>query len=144
VLKVGAPDSDMFLGWFDSANKDRPPTQAGHFLGVHVGGPTRVGHYFHPSFTTAKGTRGQAAAGPLLTPGKVYDWALVYDPAAEGGKGAITVTLGKEPVTLVLRKGLKAQGARFDRFGLFTPAVGGQVVRIYLDDLKYTAARPAR
>ena len=74
VLKSGAPDSDMFLGWFNSANKDQSPVEAGHFLGVHVGGPTRVGHYFHPSLATAKGTRSQAAAGPVLTPGEVYDW----------------------------------------------------------------------
>lgn len=144
VLKVGAPDSDMFLGWFNSANKERPPTQAGHFLGVHVGGPTRVGHYFHPSFATAKGTHGQASAGPILTPGKVYDWSLVYDPDAENGQGTITVALGGETMTLPLKKGLKAEGARFDRFGLFTSTIGGQIVRIYLDDLKYTAARPGR
>jgi hypothetical protein len=141
VLKSGAPDSDMFLGWFNSANKDEPPTQAGHFLGVHVGGPTRVGHYFHPSLATAKGTRSQAAAGPVLTPAKVYEWSLVYDPVAGGGNGAITVTLDKESVTLPLKKGIKAEGARFDRFGLFTSNIGGQIVRIYLDDLKYTAAR---
>ena len=53
----------------------------------------------------------------------------------------MTITLDKESVTLPLKKGIKAQGASLDRFGLFTPAVGGQVVRIYLDDLKYTAAR---
>jgi len=139
VLKVGAPDSDMYLGWFNSANKEKPPTQAGHFLGVHIGGPTRIGHYFQPSFVTAKGTRGQAAAGPVLTPGTVYNWSLVYDPNAERGNGAITVTLGEESVTLALKKGIKGQGARFDRFGVFTPAIGGQIVRIYLDDLKYTA-----
>ena len=119
------------------------PFEAGHFLGVHVGGPTRVGHYFHPSLATAKGIRGQAPGGPVLEPGKVYDWSLVYDPAAEGGSGAITITLDKESVTLPLKKGIKAQGARFDRFGLFTSNIGGQIVRIYLDDLKYTAARPA-
>jgi hypothetical protein len=144
VLKSAGPDSDMFLGWFNSANKDESPTQAGNFLGVHVGGPTRVGHYFHPSFTSAKGTRGQAAAGPVLTPGKVYDWSLVYDPSAEGGLGAIRVTLGEDSVTLPLKKGLKAQGAHFDRFGLFTSNIGGQMVKIYLDDLKYTAARQGR
>jgi hypothetical protein len=142
VLEVGAPDSDMFLGWFNSADKEKPPTETGPFLGVHVGGPTRVGHYFHPSFVTAKGTRGQAAAGPVLAPRMVYDWSLVYDPNAENGDGAITVTLGKESVTLPLRKGIKAQGARFDRFGVFTSTIGGQIVRIYLDDLKYTATRP--
>jgi hypothetical protein len=143
VLMSGAPDSDMFLGWFNSASKDEPPVKAGHFLGVHVGGPTRVGHYFHPSLATAKGTTSQASAGPVLTPGKVYDWSLVYDPTAEGGNGAITVTLDRESVTLPLKKGLKAQGASFDRFGVFTSNIGGQIVRLYLDDLKYTATRPA-
>jgi hypothetical protein len=141
VLQAGAPDSDVFLGWFNSENKDKPPTEAGHFLGIHVGGPTRVGHYFRPSLTTAKGTTSRMIAGPVLTPGKVYDWSLVYDPAAEGGNGAVTVMLGEETVTLPLKKGIRAQGGSFDRFGLFTPAVGGQVVRMYLDDLNYTTAR---
>jgi hypothetical protein len=143
VLKVGAPDSDMFLGWFNSANKNQPPVAVGPFLGVHVGGPTRVGHYFHPAFATARGTRGQADKGPVLVPDRVYDWTLVYDPTANGGAGAIRVTLGEDSVTLPLKAGIKAQGGRFDRFGLFTSNIGGQLVKIYLDDLKYTAARPA-
>jgi hypothetical protein len=141
VLKTAAPDSDVFLGWFDSASKARPPTRAGSFLGVHIGGPTRIGHYFQPSLTTARGTRAQAAAGPVLTPGNVYDWSIVYDPPAEQGHGAIRVTLGKESVTLALKTGIQAQGGSFDRFGLFTPAIGGQMVRLYLDDLRYTSAR---
>ncbi len=140
ILMSGAPDSDMFLGWFNSANQDEPPVEAGHFLGVHVGGPTRIGHYFHPSLTTAQGTRARAAAGPVLAPGKVYEWSLVYDPAADGGKGAVTVTLDKESVTLPLKKGLKAQGASFDRFGVFASNIGGQIVRVYFDDLVYTAS----
>lgn len=143
VLKVGAPDADMYLGWFSGANKDVPPVKAGHFLGVHVGGPTRVGHYFHPAFTTARGTHGQAQTGPVLQPGKVHAWSLVYDPAADGGKGAIQVTLDKDSVTLTLKQKIKAQGANFDRFGLFTSNIGGQIVRIFLDDLTYTErARP--
>jgi hypothetical protein len=142
VVKVGAPDSDMYVGWFNSAAKEKPPAASGNFLGVHVGGPTRIGHYFQPSFTSAKGTRGQPKKGPVLTPGKVFEWSLVYDPTANGGQGAIQVTLGKETVTFPLKKGLKAEGGRFDRFGLFTSNIGGQLVRIYFDDLKYTAGRP--
>ncbi len=142
VLKVGAPDSDIFLGWFNSADKEKPPSQSGNFLGIHVGGPTRVGHYFIPCLATAKGTTVKVKSGPILAPGKVFDWSLVYDPAANGD-GEIRVTLGKETATLALRKGVKAQGAHFDRFGLFTSPIGGQLVRIYLDDLKYTATRPS-
>jgi hypothetical protein len=144
VLKSGGPDSDMFLGWFGSAEREKPPTDAGHFVGVHVGGPTRVGHYFHPSMTTAKGTRAQSQNGPVLAPGKAYEWSLVYDPTAEGGNGAITVKLGEETVTLALKKGLKAQGATLDRFGLFTSDIGGQIVKLYVDDIRYTASRPGK
>jgi len=142
VLKVGAPDSDVYLGWFRSANREKPPTTAGDFLGVHIGGPTRVGHYFQPALATTKGTRGQSKTGPVLTPGKVFEWSLAYDPSANGGDGEIRVTLGEETVTLPLRRGLKAEEARFDRFGLFNSTVGGQLVRIYFDDLQYTAGRP--
>lgn len=139
VLRGAGPDSDMFLGWFNSASNDTSPAQAGNFLGVHVGGPTRVGHYFHPSMTTASGTRAQAEAGPVLVPETVYNWSLVYDPEADDGRGTIRVALGNDSVTLHLKPGIKAQGGRFDRFGLFTSNIGGQIVRIYLDDLRYTA-----
>ena len=139
VLKAGAPDSDMFLGWFNSSNTAKPPSDAGNFLGVHVGGPTRVGHYFHPALATAAGTKGKVEGGPLLAPGKIYEWSLVYDPQANGGEGSVTVKLGDESVTLALKKGLKRQGASFDRFGMFTSDIGGQIVRIYFDDLRYTA-----
>jgi hypothetical protein len=87
VLQVGAPDADMFLGWFNSKDKETEPTKAGNFLGVHVGGPTRVGHYFQPAFTTARGTNVLATTGPVLAPGKAYDWSLLYDPNAENGLG---------------------------------------------------------
>src|SRR5262249_3084190 len=87
VLKVGAPDSDMYLGWFNSADKEKPPVQARHFLGVHVGGPTRVGHYFHPSLTTAKGTPAQAEAGRGAQAGEGEDSAVGVSPAPPGGRG---------------------------------------------------------
>ena len=140
VLKVGAPDSDMYLGWFSSATKE-PPNQAGDFLGIHVGGPTRVGHYFQPALAAGQTTKAHAEKGPVLVPGKSYDWSLVYDPTADSGRGAIEVTLGDESVTLPLKPGWRTEGGRFDRFGLFTSNIGGQVVKVYFDDLKYTARR---
>jgi len=139
VLLVGAPDSDMFIGWFNSTNKVKPPVEAGNFLGVHVGGPTRVGHYFQPAYRTGQGSRGSPKTGPVLVPEKVYDWKLNYDPAAEQGRGAIQVKLGDESVTVAFKPGQKEEGATFDRFGVFTSDIGGQMVKIYFDDLKYTA-----
>jgi RNA polymerase sigma factor (sigma-70 family) len=144
VLKVGAQQSDMYFGWFNSASKDRPPVDAGHFLGIHLGGPSRVGHYFRPAYTMASGTRGGSKTGPVLVPDQVYEWSIIYDPTANNGAGAIQVTLGDESVTLPLRKGRRVKEACFDRFGLFTSAAGGSLMKVYFDDLKYTAARPTR
>lgn len=141
-LVTAGPDSDMYFGWFNSANTDTPPAEGRNFLGVHVGGPTRVGHYFEPQFTTGKGNRGKAGQGPLLKPGKVFEWSLVYDPAANSGLGEIRATLGNESIALPLKQGRKADGAAFDRFGLFTATAGGQMVKIYFDDLTYSAAPP--
>ena len=78
--------------------------------------------------------------GPAPTPGKVFDWSLVYDPAANGGLGELTITLGEETATLRLKPGDKAAGASLDRFGLFTTTIGGQMVKLYLDDVTYSAA----
>ncbi len=145
TLVVGGPDADMYLGWFSSAHRDQSPAEAGDFLGVAVGGPTRVGHYFAPSFTSGKGTRGKVDSAPLLKPGQCYDWSLVYRPDANDGLGEITVTLGEMSAVLPLKPGQKLENASFDRFGLFTSQAGGQLVRIYVDDLTYTAAiRPSR
>jgi hypothetical protein len=41
-------------------------------------------------------------------------------------------------VRLGLKKGDRAAGARFDRFGLVTTWVDGNGQRVYFDDLTYT------
>jgi hypothetical protein len=138
-LVTAGPDSDIFLGWFNSAAKTNSAGVAENFVGIHVGGPTRVGHYFIPVLITAKGEKNIVKRGPVIKPGKALDWSLVYDPAANTGNGEVRVTLGAETVALALKPGRKTQGANLDRFGFFTSTTGGQSVKIYLDDLKYTA-----
>jgi hypothetical protein len=118
------------------------PNKAGSFLGVKVGGPTRVGHYFLPTFTVNEQVRGLPDKGPVMEPGKAYEWSLVYNPAGNDGKGAITATLGNESVTHNLKRGhrAKAKEALLDHFGMFSIGPGGQIVKLYLDDLQYTAS----
>ena len=137
-LVTAGPDSDIFLGWFNRTAEDKSTGVAENCVGIHVGGPTRVGHYFIPVLTTAKGEKSVVRQGPILKPGKTFDWVLVYDPAANAGNGEMRVTLGTETVRLALKQDQKNQGASLDRFGLFTSTTGGQMVKIYLDDLKYT------
>lgn len=142
MLEVGAPDSGMLFGWFSHGTSEAAPDRAGSFIGVRVAGPSRVGHYFAPSFTTAKGTARTAAKGPVLIPGRVYDWTLTYDPSANNGLGAVRVTLGGESFAFDLKKGDKAQGGQFDRFGLFSiHNDGGHApIKIWFDNLTYTAS----
>jgi hypothetical protein len=155
VLEAAPPDSGMYLGWFNSAEKENSPAQAGNFLGIKIGGPTRVGHYFVPAYATAQKGKPEnrpgkehtkriiieSREGPVLVPQKTFDWKLVYDPAANNGKGAIEATLGSQSVVLPLKANDKAASASFDRFGLFTAHIGGSYVRIYFDDLSYTTAQ---
>jgi hypothetical protein len=143
MMAAAGPDADMSFGWFhtdEGAAAD--PQKSGTFLGIHVGGPTRVGHYFMPVFTVNEKLRGTAPKAPLLQAGKTCDWFLIYDPAANNGDGAITATLADESITLNLKPGQKAKAkdARLDHFGMFSLAAGGQMVKIYLDDISYTAA----
>jgi hypothetical protein len=81
-----------------------------------------------------------AKAGPVLHPdGKPHTWSVVYDPAANSGHGTITVKLDEETVMLEVPEKLRSGELQFDRFGLFSPGVGGSKVKIYFDDLEYTA-----
>ncbi|WP_042725537.1 hypothetical protein [Chthoniobacter flavus] len=140
VVFTGAdPDSDACIGWFRSGAQEGEKRAARDFIGVSIGGPTRVGHYFRP-MVNAAGRRALAKQGPVLHPdSKPHNWSCTYDPAANGGLGAVTVTLDAETVTLNLTEKLDTGSVQFDRFGLFSPGVGGSKVKIYFDDLEYTA-----
>ncbi len=138
---AAGPDSDAYFGWFVSADRNLTSSRECRFLGIHVGGPTRVGHYFAPAYYAAENQRAKVEKAPVIKPGRVYDWSLAYDPDANGGHGEMRVTLGEESVVLPLKPGLKKSSTvRLDRFGLFTRGPGGQRVKIYLDDLTYTVA----
>jgi hypothetical protein len=155
ILEAAPPDSGMYFGWFNSQEKENAPSQAGQFVGIKIGGPTRVGHYFAPAYATKQKAKVEKSSdrehpkrisverneGPVLVPQKVFQWKLIYDPMSNDGKGSIEATLGNESVTLPLKNGDQEIGAVFDRFGLFTTRIGGSYVRIFLDDLTYTTGR---
>ena len=46
----------MSLGWFNSAANDKENARRHrNFVSIHVGGPTRIGHYFIPALVAAQG-----------------------------------------------------------------------------------------
>ena len=145
VLESGAPDSGLLFGWFNSKERpanDKEPLIGRNFIGISIGGPTRIGHYFLPAFATADGERGHIKAGPILKPGKACEWTLAYDPAANEGHGQMRVTLCGESVTMDLKAGARPKEAVLDRFGIFCIGTGGGQVKVYFDDLQYTGGKP--
>ncbi len=144
ALRVGAPDSAVAVGWFNSRSLQAEPRALKDFLGIRVEGPTRVGHYFRPVCVTAGGSQLDPKKGPVLVPNSgPHKWTLNYDPAANTGAGSVQVTLDNEQVSLPLPPGHKAQGAHFDRFGVLTQHPGGGLVKVYFDDLRYTTVTSA-
>jgi hypothetical protein len=141
MLAVGAPDSDAAFGWFSSRTLEDSSASKTNFVGVHIGGPTRVGHYFTPVCVSAQGHGARLKQAPVLVPGKPQQWKLLYDPAANDGNGLITLTLDNKSITLKLDPSIKREGAQLDRFGLVSIPPGGSVLKIYFDDLSYTAAQ---
>ena len=109
-----------------------------NFVGVRVEGPTRIGHYFGPVYANSDGVMSSLKSGaPVLHPDATpHAWSIRYDPK----DATVKVTLDKESATLQVRPPQRGKAA-FDRFGVLTPDVGGSQVKIYFDDLTYTASR---
>ncbi|MFO0842251.1 MAG: hypothetical protein U0797_07605, partial [Gemmataceae bacterium] len=139
----GVTDSTVLLGFYHSKESmtSNPSQSFGlprSFLGVGVEGPSREGFYFAPLYRVNGDGQGHAhgkATPRILPDGRPHEWSLEYSPT---GDGEITVTLDRRSVRLGLKKGHKATGARFDRFGLVTTWIDGNGQLIYFDDLTYT------
>jgi hypothetical protein len=137
-------DSGVLVGWFNSKTVVEGPVtprmSPPHFIGTVIEGPSRIGHYHRAAYKTGTGEAGDSRTGPVLHPdAKPHDFTLHYQPKANNGDGALTVTLDGELTTLNLAKGHKATGATFDRFGFLTwQSRGGHFMEIYWDDLTYT------
>jgi len=137
-------DSGIYLGWFDSASK-KNKTAPDHkepqknLLAIAIEGPSRIGHYFRPAYSTVDGNWELQSEGPIIRPdGKVHNWSLHYLPGGAAGNGQITVRLDDSVQTMDLKPGHKQSGATFDRFGFFNMQSGGWHVQLYVDDLTYT------
>jgi hypothetical protein len=146
-------DSGMHIGWFNAQEQGWPPK---NFVGIYLDSLSILGRFMTPMYGTAQARRernngnttlhGAAAGGPelLFDPnGRIYTWSLRYDPQAAGGNGAITLTLGNKSVTLPLPPSARREGAIMNRFGVFNMQDNnGKDCLFYLDDLRYTTARP--
>ena len=72
---------------------------------------------------------------PFAADGTPHAWTLAYDPRGEEQDGLITFTLDGRPYTAAVSRAHKAEGAAFDRFGLFNQQITGDGLELYVDDL---------
>jgi hypothetical protein len=142
-------DSTASIGFYHSQHSmQKNPAQNQSipmdYLGVNIEGPSSEAFFFYPVFR-AHGQDGVALGwdggkAPRICPDrKVHNWFLRYDPEGANGNGQITIGLDDKTCTLDLPPGHKAAGANFDRFGICTPWIDGNSVKVYFDDLTYTA-----
>ncbi len=143
----GQPDASMWFGYFSAAEQRvRVTDETAGFplnqtMGIQLEDLTRIGWYFTP-FCAPTRALYQRRQGPIVTPDRRRRrFAFRYDPRACEGLGRIEVSLDEQTMTLDLTRRQRAAGATFDRFGLVSVRRGGKLVRVYLDDLTYTARR---
>ncbi|HEY5912071.1 MAG TPA: hypothetical protein VJA21_15820 [Verrucomicrobiae bacterium] len=146
----GVSDSTASIGFYHSkwsllSNPAQDQATPMDYLGINIEGPSSEGFFFYPVYRVhGNGAKTQlASSGPKL---RIYpdrsshSWSLRYDPEAANGSGRITVSLDSQTCTLDLDSEDRRTGAFFDRFGICTPWIDGNSVRVFFDDLQYTAA----
>jgi hypothetical protein len=145
----GVSDSTTLIGFSHSAdsvrsNNSQNSATPENFVGAAIEGPSAEGFYLYPTYgLDQEGVRADGGRGtptpPFIYPnGDSRQWTLDYDPAANGGRGSITVSLDGQAVTLNLDAGHKQIGGHFDRFGIITTHIDGSGQTVYFDDLTYT------
>jgi len=143
---TGQTDAAMYFGYFNHADQtatgfkssDQPAIQS---MGIAISDSSAVGYYFS-GFCNAKGGISASGRGPVFVPnGRQRQFTFEYDPKANDGVGRITYTLDGQTVSFDLTPEMRRSGATFDRFGMANVRRGGNSVRVYLDDLTYTARR---
>jgi len=96
----------------------------------------RAGGDYPRPFSRGTDANGRMIPFEFKSNGAVHTWSIRYDPAANGGKGAVTATIDDQTAVCNLDDGHKADGATFNRFGLLniikSADTGGEV---WFDDL---------
>jgi hypothetical protein len=114
-------------------------------MGINIEGPSSEGFLFYPVYRTEGGAGRPAPRSPeipyIFPDAEVREWKFLYNPAAAGGKGRISISLDGRVTSLDLMEGEKSSGTRFDRFGIITTWIDGAGQTVYFDDLTYTVSQ---
>jgi hypothetical protein len=91
-----------------------------------------------PTYRLHTTARKSSTKGPYIYPdGTAHNWTFEYQPNGPAA-GVLIATLDGQQTLLELPPEYRAVGAHFNRFGLITTHIDGNVQHIYFDDLTYT------
>ena len=135
--------SGMLFGWFHETSRGwRTPNSLGFRIDGNGGKYWLFYEYGTRNWRTGgagafDGPRYQTTpTKPFPSDGTVHDWSLKYDPDGNNGNGVLHFTVdGKTYPPLAVTPGHKAEGARFNRFGIWNVQIGGDALEAYFDDL---------
>lgn len=130
VLSVGSGGTNLLLGFFNSnsVNEWRTPNS----LSIRINGRGDGKFFAYVEYCTAKWRAGaDTTPFPSTTDPDTgrwnllgfpcqqsLPWKIAYDPEANEGRGVLTATIGDATAECLLDEGHKADGARFNRFGI--------------------------
>jgi hypothetical protein len=134
--------SGTIFGWFNSRNRGWRTANALSFRVDGNGGKYWVLFEYGTKslFAGGKGCfEGDAyqrtPTKPFPADGERHTWELVYDPDGHRGDGEITFTIDGIKYVLSLEPGHKADGATFDRFGIYNHQTTGKGMDLFFGDL---------
>lgn len=136
--------SGIMLGWFHESSRGwRTPNSLA--LRIDGNGGKYWGFYEYGTkhgktggAGTFEGDRYQTTTTPPFTAdGKSHRFQLSYDPRAENGQGALTLTIDETTYPpVVFPEEHRREGMTLNRFGLWNVQIAGSFAEMYIDDLR--------
>ena len=135
--------SGILLGWF---NKNSRGWRTPNSMAMRVDGNGGRGYILFYEYGTQRylaggggafeGPRYQTTRTPFFKPdGTSHAWSFEYDPDGADGNGLMRFTVDDRKYEEPLAPGHKADGATFDRFGIWNAQTTGGGMDVYFDDL---------
>jgi hypothetical protein len=134
--------SGMLFGWFNDKSRGwRTPNSLAFRIDGNGGKYWVFYEYGTQNWLTGgggcfEGDRYQTTkTKPFPDDGTVHNWSLSYDPAANNGDGEMLFVLDGIEYRRPLETGHKADGATFNRFGIFNQQITGDGLEVYFANL---------
>jgi len=134
--------SGALFGWFNSDSQGwRTPNSMAIRLDGNRGKYWVFFEYGTQNYRTGgsatfEGKRYQTTkTPPEAADGTVHNWSFTYEPEGAEGNGEMIFVMDGKTYTAPLQPGHKADGANFNRFGMFNQQVAGKGLTAYFDDV---------